>query len=70
LTWKHKRLDVGTVYLDGGVHKPYLDDNGNVIAGALDGSGAKQTPGTAPAILEFAMYPEVSFLFLRNANAG
>lgn len=70
LTWKHKRLDVGTVYLEGGVHKPYLDDNGNVIVGALNGSGAKQTPGTAPAVREFAMYSEVSFSFLRNANAG
>lgn len=65
-TWKHKRLDVGTVYLEGGVHKPYLDDNGNVILGALNGAGAKQTPGTAPAVREFAMYPEVTFTsFLR-----
>ena len=66
-TWKHKRLDVGTVYLEGGVHKPYLDDEGNVMLGALNGAGAKQTPGTPPATLEFEMYPEVSFSsFLRT----
>lgn len=65
-TWKHKRLDVGTVYLEGGVHKPYLDDEENVMLGALNGAGAKQPPGTAPEILEFAMYPEVTFTsFLR-----
>jgi hypothetical protein len=64
--WTHKRLDVGTVYLDAGKHKPYLDDSGNVILGALDGLGAKQTPGTAPEVLEFDMYPVVSFAsFLR-----
>jgi hypothetical protein len=64
--WTHKRLDVGTVYLDGSVHKPYTDNEGNVILGALDGSGAKQTPGTAPATLEFDIYPEISFSFLRS----
>lgn len=66
-TWKHKRLDVGTVYLDGGKHKPYLDDNGNVILGGLNGSGGKVAVGTAPSVLEFAVYPEVSFSsFLRG----
>jgi hypothetical protein len=65
-TWKHKRLDVGTVYLDDGKHKPYLDDNGNVILGGLDGSGAKVTPGTKPNVLEFDQYDEVAFAsFLR-----
>jgi hypothetical protein len=66
-TWKHKRLDVGTVYLDGGKLKPYLDDNGNVILGGLNGSGGKVAAGTAPSTLEFDMYPEVSFSsFLRG----
>lgn len=65
-TWKHKRLDVGTVYLSGGKHLPYMDDSGNVILGALNGSGAKQTPGTGPAVLEFDLFPSAEFSdFLR-----
>jgi len=65
-TWKHKRLDVGTVYLEDGVHKAYLDDDGNVMLGALDGAGAKHPVGTAPAVLEFDMYTEATFSdFLR-----
>jgi hypothetical protein len=65
-TWKHKRLDVGTVYLSDGKHKPYLDDNGNVILGGLDGLGAKVAVGTKPAVLEFDQYEEMAFAdFLR-----
>lgn len=65
-TWKHKRLDVGTVYLDSGNHEPYLDAGGNVILGGLNGSGAKVTPGTAPAVLEFDLFPTATFSdFLR-----
>lgn len=65
-TWRHKRLDVGTVYLDGGVHKAYLDDDNNVMLGGLDGAGAKVAPGTEPAVLEFDMYPTATFSsFLR-----
>jgi hypothetical protein len=65
-TWTHKRLDVGTVYLDGGSHKAYLDDDGNVMLGGLDGAGAKVAPGTEPAVLEFDMYPTATFSsFLR-----
>jgi hypothetical protein len=63
--WKQKRLDVGTVYLNTDVHKPYLDAEGNVILGGLNGSGAKVAPGSEPAVLEFEMYPEISFSFLR-----
>jgi hypothetical protein len=64
--WKHKRLDVGTVYFENGELKPYEDKGGNVILGGLDGSGGKQFAGEPPATLEFAMYPEVSFSgFLR-----
>lgn len=64
--WKHYRLDVGTVYLDGGVHKPYLDDEQNVMLGGLNGSGAKVAPGTEPALLAFDIYPQVAFSsFLR-----
>jgi len=65
-TWQHKRNDVGTVYLESGVHKPYLDDEGNVILGGLNGSGAKVTPGDPPATLEFDLHPTVDFAtFLR-----
>lgn len=65
-TWKHKRLDVGTVYLDSGKHKPYLDDNGNVILGGLDGAGAKVAVGTKPSVIEFDQYEEKAFTdFLR-----
>lgn len=65
-TWKHKRLDVGTVYLDSGKLKPYLDDNGNVILGGLNGSGGKVSAGTKPSVREFDQYNEVAFdTFLR-----
>jgi hypothetical protein len=65
-TWKHKRLDVGTVFLDGGNHKPYLDDEGNVMLGGLNGSGAKVAVGDEPAIVEFDMFEAVAFSsFLR-----
>jgi hypothetical protein len=65
-TWKHKRLDVGTVYLESGKLKPYLDDDKNVILGGLDGSGAKVAAGTKPAVREFDQYDELAFAtFLR-----
>ena len=65
-TWIHKRLDVGTVYLDTGAHKPYLDDAGNVILGGLDGAGAKVTAGDPPSVLEFDLHEAVDFsAFLR-----
>lgn len=65
-TWKHKRLDVGTAYLESGKLKPYLDDDKNVILGGLNGSGAKVTAGTKPSILEFDQYDEIAFAtFLR-----
>lgn len=65
-TWRHKRLDVGTVYLDAGAHKPYLDDAGNVILGGLNGSGGKVTVGDPPAVLNFDLHTAVDFSsFLR-----
>lgn len=64
--WRDKRLDTGTVYLDAGTLKAYTDADGNVIEGALNGSGAKQTAGTAPAIRNFDQYTAVNFsTFLR-----
>jgi hypothetical protein len=65
-TWKHYRLDVGTVYLEGGVHRAYLDDDGNVMLGGLNGTGGKVSPGTEPALRQFTMYNQVDFAsFLR-----
>lgn len=65
--WRHKRLDVGTVYKDGSNYKPYLDQEGNVMLGPLNGSGAKQAVGTAPAILNFDIYASIDFsTFLRT----
>lgn len=65
-TWKHKRLDVGTVYLSSGAHKPYLDSAGNVILGGLNGAGAKVTTGSPPSVLEFDLYSTATFAsFLR-----
>jgi len=71
--WKHKRLDVGTVYLsapdvDTEVGwTPIMDDNGNNVLGALDGSGNKQLTGVEPATLEFDMYETIDFgSFLRT----
>jgi len=66
LKWTNKRLDVGTVFLDSGVLKPYLDDEGNVIEGGLNNSGAKVAAGSPPAIREFDVYNAVNFsTFLR-----
>ena len=64
--WKHKRLDVGTVYKVGTDQLPYEDAKGNIILGGLNGSGGKVAVGTAPSVREFAMYQEVAFAsFLR-----
>lgn len=66
--WKHKRLDVGTIYKSGSDLLPYLDDGDppNVILGPLNGSGAKVTAGDPPAVLEFDMYNSIDFnTFLR-----
>ena len=63
-TWRVTRLDVGTSYLDGGVLKRYEKD-GQTIHGGLNGSGARVSDGTAPAILYFDRYPTSSFSFLR-----
>lgn len=64
-TWVAKRLDVGTVYKSGSDLLPYTDKAGNVIEGPLNGSGGKQTVGTAPAILSFDDYTTSTFSFLR-----
>lgn len=64
--WTDKRLDVGTVYKSGTDYLPYTDKAGNVIRGALDGSGGKQAVGTAPAVREFDQFDTKAFAsFLR-----
>jgi hypothetical protein len=63
--WTHKRLDVGTVYKSGATHVPYTDTEGNVMLGGLNGSGGKVAVGDPPAVLEFDLYPSISFSFLR-----
>ena len=63
--WKHKRLDVGEAYLQGGVLKPYTID-GRLVMGNLNGSGGKSADGVAAAIREFDQYPAISFSFLRT----
>jgi hypothetical protein len=65
-TWRHKRLDVGTVYKSGTDLLPYTDKDGNVILGGLNGSGAKVAVGTAPSVLDFDIYESISFSFLRT----
>jgi hypothetical protein len=65
-TWRHKRLDVGTVYLLNNKHEDYLSEKGTVMLGGLNGSGAKVAVGDAPAVLEFDIYESISFSFLRT----
>jgi hypothetical protein len=66
LTWIHRRLDVGTVFRDGTTLKDYTSNDGSVIRGGLNGSGAKVAVGSPPAILDFDMYPTANFnTFLR-----
>ena len=67
-TWQHRRLDVGTIFLDGGDRKPFLDDDGEtVITGALNGTGGKATGSPPkPAELTFDLYETSSFGFLRT----
>lgn len=65
-TWTHRRADVGTVYVESGQRKPYLDDDERtVILGGLDGFGAKVAVGSPPTLLEFDIYDESDFSFLR-----
>ena len=64
--WKHKRLDVGTQYKSGGTLLDFTSTTGSIMLGSLNGSGGQQAAGTAPAVLEFDVYPELDFsTFLR-----
>ena len=63
--WTHKMLDEGERYLSGPTKIAYtmVDANGDDVqfVGPLDGSGGKG----GPAVLEFDIYPSISFSFLR-----
>lgn len=64
--WRHKRLDVGTQYLSGGNLLDFTSSDGSIMLGSLNGSGAKQAAGTAPAVREFDLYADLDFnSFLR-----
>ena len=58
--WTHKRLDIGRAFKSGANLLPYTDNDGNIIEGALDGTGGKVAAvGDDPAILSFDMYNAV-----------
>ncbi|MCA9130697.1 MAG: hypothetical protein KDB22_26600 [Planctomycetales bacterium] len=63
--WTHKRLDVGTQYLDTGTLKDFTSTDGTIMLGSLDGSGGQQTAGDPPAIVTFDQYDSSDFSFLR-----
>jgi hypothetical protein len=67
--WTHKRLDTGTVYYDAVLDKmkDYVSDGTpqRVYNGPLDGAGGVVAKGEPPFVLEFSIYPQISFSFLR-----
>lgn len=63
--WQHKRLDVGTQYKSGTTLLDFTSSDGSIMLGSLDGSGAKQAAGTAPAIRTFDQYATNTFSFIR-----
>ena len=65
--WRHKRLDVGTQYLNLTEIKDYKSADGSIMLGSLDGNGGKQTPGQPPAVREFDVFESKNFKdFLRT----
>jgi hypothetical protein len=66
-THDERILDVGSSYLDGGVLKPYMDDQNQFrIVGYLDGSGAKKPNANTPHALRFVTYRQIDFSFIRS----
>jgi len=63
--WRHKRLDVGTQYKSGTTLLDFTSTDGSIMLGSLNGSGAKQAAGTAPAVMNFYQYTTSTFDFLR-----
>lgn len=64
--WQHKRLDVGTQYKSGTTLLDFTSSDGSIMLGSLNGSGAKQAAGTAPAIRTFDQYATNTFSFIRT----
>jgi hypothetical protein len=63
--WTHTRLDEGEFYLDGDGNKvayTTFGDDSTTIIGPLNGFGAR---ADVPSVLEFDIYPAISFSFLR-----
>lgn len=64
--WRLKQLDVGWYWKDGGgLLQPFLDDAGNAIVGALNGTGGKAVDQADPAIRYHKEFMESDFDFLR-----
>lgn len=63
--WQHKRLDVGTQYKSGTTLLDFTSTDGSIMLGSLNGSGGKQSAGTAPAIRTFDQYATNTFSFIR-----
>jgi hypothetical protein len=70
-TWVHKRQDVGERYLSGPTKIAFTadvegdEDSKAVCVGALNGTGGPAAAGDPPAILDFDVYRDISFSFLR-----
>lgn len=63
-THNEKILDVGTSYVDGGVLKPYMDEQNQFrIVGFLDGSGGKlaRNSATNAVTRDFQTYDDIDF---------
>jgi hypothetical protein len=67
-THDEKRLDVGPMYLAGGVQVPYMDStNTYPIIGPLNKAGGKIDVGDGlPATLTFKLKREIPFTFIRT----
>ena len=64
--WRLKQLDVGWYYKDDDDKlQPFQDELGNLIVGALDGTGGKATDQTQPALRYHKEFEESDFAFLR-----
>lgn len=63
-TWRLSYLDVGEQYVDGLDYK-FFERDGVTYVGNLDGAGGALADGFPPTVLEFDMYDDLSFSFLR-----
>lgn len=65
-TWDLVLLDQGFAYIQGGVYKKVIDDEGQPSSepANLDGAGGLLGVGTEPKFVTYRVYPEKSFLQL------